>query len=80
MIKRKLILFKSIQKSEFQKRSILAEVDWTGFEPMTPRVQGGYTTRLYYQPTLRMTSVRILIVVFLARILFEKKPVLLWYF
>jgi hypothetical protein len=27
-----------------------------------------------------MTSVRILIVVFLARILFEKKPVLLWYF
>jgi hypothetical protein len=27
-----------------------------------------------------MTSVRILIVVFLARILFEKKPVFLWYF
>ncbi|EGG41070.1 Hypothetical protein Nlim_1876 [Candidatus Nitrosarchaeum limnium SFB1] len=26
-------------------------MDWTGFEPMTPRVQGGYTTRLYYQPT-----------------------------
>jgi hypothetical protein len=27
-----------------------------------------------------MTGVRILIVVFLARILFEKKPVFLWYF
>ena len=38
-------------------------VDWTGFEPMTPRVQGGYTTSLYYQPTQDMVRVWILIVV-----------------
>ncbi len=39
-------------------------MDWTGFEPMTPRVQGGYTTRLYYQPTRVVDDVWILIVVF----------------
>ena len=26
-------------------------VDRAGFEPTTPRVQGGYTTSLYYRPT-----------------------------
>ncbi len=31
---------------------------------MTPRVQGGYTTRLYYQPTADGGGGRILIVVF----------------
>ena len=27
------------------------KVDRTEFESVTPRVQGGYTTRLYYRPT-----------------------------
>jgi hypothetical protein len=38
---------------------------------VTPRVQGGYTTRLYYRPTNRMLTKLILIVGFLRRILFE---------
>ena len=56
------------------------KVDRTEFESVTPRVQGGYTTRLYYRPTGRTVYVQILIVVFLARILFENKIDFLWYF
>ena len=55
-------------------------VDRTEFESVTPRVQGGYTTRLYYRPTREMAKVQILIVVFLARILFENKITITWYF
>jgi hypothetical protein len=56
------------------------EVDWTGFEPMTPRVQGGYTTRLYYQPTLRQSLLWILIVVLSIRNLFEQEVLPSWFF
>ena len=38
-------------------------VDRTEFESVTPRVQGGYTTRLYYRPTRGVVPVLILIVV-----------------
>ena len=48
-------------------------MDRTEFESVTPRVQGGYTTRLYYRPIRGLASVWILIVVFVTRILFESR-------
>ena len=49
-------------------------MDWRGFEPLTPRVQGEYSTSLNYQPMAWFIDVWILIVVFtvLAKILFPK--------
>ena len=40
----------------------IKKVDRTEFESVTPRVQGGYTTRLYYRPTEIMPTKWILIV------------------
>ncbi len=56
-------------------------MDWRGFEPLTPRVQGEYSTSLNYQPFSWMAAVLILIVVFnLARILFDLSQIFLWFF
>ena len=75
-----VVLFWHVTPERITCRTVTVKVDWTGFEPMTPRVQGGYTTSLYYQPTQDTIRAWILIVVLGTRVLFAKKCRRLWYY